>query len=113
MRRSRCGGRIGTGPGKQRQGLFGFFRIEPAEREADVHDHVVADGDVVDECERDRLAHAVELDDGVVTGAGHVDVREGLLFQTKLFSGLSAILSKIIPDFTLFAQTDANPAAAS
>lgn len=42
-----------------------------------------------------------------VTGAGHVDVREGLLFQTKLFGGLSAILSKIIPDFTLFAQTDA------
>jgi hypothetical protein len=42
-----------------------------------------------------------------VTGAGRVDVREGLLFQTKLFSGLSAILSKIIPDFTLFAQTDA------
>ena len=43
-----------------------------------------------------------------VTGAGHVDVRGGLLFQTKLFSGLSAILSKIIPDFTLFAQTDAS-----
>ncbi len=42
-----------------------------------------------------------------VTGAGRVDVREGLLFQTKLFSGLSAILSKIVPDFTLFAQTDA------
>ena len=42
-----------------------------------------------------------------VTGAGHVDVREGLLFQTKLFSGLSAILSKVLPDFTLFAQTDA------
>lgn len=42
-----------------------------------------------------------------VTGAGHVDVRGGLLFQTKLFSGLSAILSKIVPDFTLFAQTDA------
>ena len=42
-----------------------------------------------------------------VTGAGRADVRGGLLFQTKLFSGLSAILSKIIPDFTLFAQTDA------
>ena len=36
-----------------------------------------------------------------------MDVREGLLFQTKLFSGLSAILSKVLPDFTLFAQTDA------
>ncbi len=43
-----------------------------------------------------------------VTGAGHVDVRGGLLFQTKLFSGLSAILSKIMPEFTLFAQTDAS-----
>lgn len=43
-----------------------------------------------------------------VTGAGHVDVRGGLLLQTKLFSGLAAILSKIIPDFTLFAQTDAS-----
>ena len=42
------------------------------------------------------------------TGGGHVDVRGGLLFQTKLFSGLSAILSKILPDFTLFAQTDAS-----
>ena len=42
-----------------------------------------------------------------VTGSGHADVRGGLLFQTKLFSGLSAILSKILPDFTLFAQTDA------
>lgn len=44
----------------------------------------------------------------LVTGAGHVDVRGGLLFQTRLFSGLSAILSRIIPDFTLFAQTDAS-----
>lgn len=43
-----------------------------------------------------------------VTGAGQVDVRSGLLFQTKLFSGLSAILSRIIPEFTLFAQTDAS-----
>ena len=42
-----------------------------------------------------------------VTGAGHVDVRGGLLFQTKLFTGLSAILAKVVPDFTLFAQTDA------
>ena len=44
----------------------------------------------------------------LVTGSGHVDIRGGLLFQTKLFSGLSAILSKILPDFTLFAQTDAS-----
>lgn len=44
----------------------------------------------------------------LVTGSGHVDIRGGLLFQTKLFSGLSSILSKILPDFTLFAQTDAS-----
>lgn len=43
-----------------------------------------------------------------VTGTGRIVVRGGLLFQTKLFSGLSAILSKVIPDFTLFAQTDAS-----
>ncbi len=43
-----------------------------------------------------------------VTGAGHLDIRGGLLLQTHLFSGLSAILSKIIPDSTLFAQTDAS-----
>jgi hypothetical protein len=43
-----------------------------------------------------------------VVGSGHVDVRGGLLFQTKLFSGLSAILSKVVPEFTLFAQTDAS-----
>ncbi len=42
-----------------------------------------------------------------VTGAGRAAIRGGLLFQTRLFSGLSAILSRIIPDFTLFAQTDA------
>ena len=42
-----------------------------------------------------------------VTGQGTATVRKGFLFQTKLFSGLSAILSKIIPDFSLFAQTDA------
>ena len=44
----------------------------------------------------------------LATGSGHADIRGGLLFQTKLFSGLSAILSKILPDFTLFAQTDAS-----
>jgi len=42
-----------------------------------------------------------------VAGTGDVDIREGLLFQTKLFSGLSTILSKVFPDFHLFAQTDA------
>lgn len=43
----------------------------------------------------------------LATGSGQAHIRGGLLFQTKLFSGLSAILSKLIPDFTLFAQTDA------
>ncbi len=43
----------------------------------------------------------------LATGSGHAEIRGGLLFQTKLFSGLTSILSKIIPDFTLFAQTDA------
>ena len=43
-----------------------------------------------------------------VVGSGQATVRGGLLFQTKLFSGLSAILDKILPDFNLFAQTDAN-----
>lgn len=43
----------------------------------------------------------------LATGAGRINVRGGLLFQTKLFSGLSSILAKLIPDFTLFAQTDA------
>lgn len=43
-----------------------------------------------------------------VVGAGQATVRGGLLFQTKLFSGLSAILDKVLPDFNLFAQTDAN-----
>ena len=37
--------------------------IELRQRVADVHDHVVADADVVDERERDLLAHAVEIDD--------------------------------------------------
>jgi len=44
----------------------------------------------------------------LVTGSGHADIHGGMLFQTKLFSGLSVILSKILPDFTLFAQTDAS-----
>ena len=43
-----------------------------------------------------------------VVGAGQMDIRNGLLFQTKLFSGLTAILSKILPDFNWFAQTDAS-----
>jgi len=43
----------------------------------------------------------------LATGSGNATVRGGLLFQTKLFGGLSSFLSKIIPNFTLFAQTDA------
>ena len=44
----------------------------------------------------------------LAVGSGHATIRDGLLFQTKLFGGLSAILSKVIPEFTLFAQTDAS-----
>lgn len=43
-----------------------------------------------------------------VTGSGQATIRNGLLFQTKLFSGLAAILDKVFPDFNLFAQTDAS-----
>lgn len=43
-----------------------------------------------------------------VTGQMQLDVRNGILFQTKLLSYLSAILAKIIPEFNLFAQTDAH-----
>jgi hypothetical protein len=42
-----------------------------------------------------------------VTGTGQVTIRNGLLFQTRLFSGLAAILAKVFPEFNLFAQTDA------
>jgi len=44
----------------------------------------------------------------LATGSGKATVRGGLLFQTKLFTGLSSLLSKVIPGFTLFAQTDAS-----
>jgi len=44
----------------------------------------------------------------LATGSGHADIHGGMLFQTKLFSGLTAILCKVLPDFTLFAQTDAS-----
>jgi hypothetical protein len=44
----------------------------------------------------------------LVTGSGQASIRNGLLFQTKLFSGLAAILDKVFPDFNLFAQTDAS-----
>ncbi len=46
----------------------------------------------------------------LATGSGQASIRGGLLFQTKLFNGLSSILSRIIPDFTMFAQTDATGA---
>ena len=41
-----------------------------------------------------------------VTGTGIAAIRNGLLFQTKLFDGLASALDKVIPDFNLFAQTD-------
>jgi len=42
------------------------------------------------------------------TGTGRVNIRDGLIFQTRLFSGLSSILGKVFSDFNLFAQTDAS-----
>lgn len=42
-----------------------------------------------------------------VTGTGHLTIQNGHLFQSRLFTGLSDILSKVLPDFSLFAQTDA------
>ena len=41
-----------------------------------------------------------------VTGTGIAAIRNGLLFQTKLFGGLATALDKVFPDFNLFAQTD-------
>lgn len=43
----------------------------------------------------------------LATGTGRIKIRNGLLFETKLFSGLTAILSTIFPETSLFAQTDA------
>lgn len=55
-----------------------------------------------------RLAGYVGVGTGpLATGTGQVKIRNGLLFETKLFSGLTAILSKIFPATSLFAQTDA------
>ncbi|MDR0994045.1 MAG: AsmA-like C-terminal region-containing protein [Verrucomicrobiota bacterium] len=42
-----------------------------------------------------------------MTGNGRVDIRNGLIFETPLFTGLTSILSRILPDFNWFAQTDA------
>ncbi len=42
-----------------------------------------------------------------VAGQARFEIRNGMLFRTKLLNYLSAILGKILPDFNLFAQTDA------
>ena len=42
-----------------------------------------------------------------VTGSGYAEVQKGLLFETKLFTGLTFLLTRILPDFNWFAQTDA------
>lgn len=55
-----------------------------------------------------RLAGYIGVGTGpLATGTGQVKIRNGLLFETKLFSGLTAILGKIFPQTSLFAQTDA------
>ena len=57
---------VDAGFGEQRQGLRGLLGVELRQRIADMHDHVVADGGVVDQGERDLLAHAAELDAALV-----------------------------------------------
>ncbi len=42
-----------------------------------------------------------------VTGSGTAKIRNGFLMETKLFAGLSYLLSKIMPSFSAFAQTEA------
>ena len=41
-------------------------------------------------------------------GAGRISISNGMLFETGLFAGLTAILQKVLPGFNLFAQTDAS-----
>ncbi len=41
-------------------------------------------------------------------GAGRISIANGMLFETGLFAGLTAILQKVLPGFNLFAQTDAS-----
>ncbi|MGD9782180.1 MAG: AsmA-like C-terminal region-containing protein [Kiritimatiellia bacterium] len=42
-----------------------------------------------------------------VSGRGYANVRNGKLFETRLFQYLSDLLKKILPDFTMLAQTEA------
>ena len=42
-----------------------------------------------------------------VVGGGYANIRNGKLFETRLFRYLTDILGKIIPDFTMLAQTEA------
>ena len=42
-----------------------------------------------------------------VVGKGYANIRNGKLFETRLFRYLTDILGKIIPDFTMLAQTEA------
>ncbi len=48
---------------EQRERALGLFRVDHAQREADMHDHVIAWARVGHERERNRLAHAPEIDD--------------------------------------------------
>ncbi len=54
--------------GKQRQRPAGLLRIEPAQGVANVHDDIVADGDVFHECQRDFLADAGNIDHRLFAG---------------------------------------------
>lgn len=42
-----------------------------------------------------------------VTGSGEAKIRNGFLMESKLFAGLTALLGKLLPDFSAFAQTEA------
>jgi hypothetical protein len=55
--------------GEQRQRLLGLLRVELLDGVADVEDDVVADGDAVDQRQRDLLAHAADVDHRLVAFA--------------------------------------------
>ena len=59
--------------GKSRQRLFGFFFVQFLKGEADMHDDVIPHGGIVDQRQRDLLAHAAQVDDGVAGGAQLLD----------------------------------------
>ena len=43
-----------------------------------------------------------------VTGSGEAEIKNGFLMESKLFAGLTALLGRLLPDFSAFAQTEAS-----